>query len=138
MRALHHPGALFSGEVQLLFPSATLVASHVKSGRLRALAVTTARPSALVPGLPTLAASGLPGYESVAIYGVFVPAKTPATIVNYLSQQIVRVLNKPEVKERFFNFGTEVVGSSPEQFADAIKSEMARMGKVFKDSGFRE
>jgi tripartite-type tricarboxylate transporter receptor subunit TctC len=130
--------ALFSGEVQLLFPSAALVASHIKSGRLRALAVTTAQPSALVPGLPTVAASGLPGYEAVAIYGVFAPAKTPATIINYLNQEIVRVLNKPDVKRRFFNSGTEVVGSSPEQFADAIKSEMARMGKVFRDSGVRE
>ena len=126
--------ALFSGEVQLLFPSASLVTSQIKAGRLRALAVTTAEPTDLVPGLPTIAASGLPGYESVAIYGIFAPAKTPTAIINYLSQEIGRVLTKPDVKERFVNLGTQVVGSTPEQFSAAIKADMTRMGEVFKKS----
>ena len=69
--------------------------------------------------------------------GIFAPAKTPAAIINRLNQEIVRVLNRAEVKEKFFNAGVEVVGSSPEQLAATIKSEMARMGKVIKDAGIR-
>ena len=129
--------ALISGEVQLTITDVGLVAPHVKSGKLRALAVTSAEPSALVPGLPTVAASGLPGYEAVGMTGILAPAKTPAAIINRLNQEIVRVLNMPEVKEQFFNAGVEVVGSSPEQFAATIKSEIAKLGKVIKDAGIK-
>lgn len=120
-----------------MFPSAGSAAQHVKSGRLRALAVTSARPSALVPGLPTLAAS-LPGYESASPFGIFAPAKTPATLIERLNREIVRVLNSAEVKERFFNSGVETVGSSPAQLAAAVKSEMAKWGKLIRDAGIRE
>ncbi len=129
--------ALIAGQVQVMFPSAGLVTPHVKSGRLRALAVTTAQPSALAPGLPTMAASGLPGYESGSIYGIFAPAGILATLINRLNQEIVRALNRTEVKEKFFNVGVEIVGSSPEEFAATIKSDMARMGKLIKDAGIR-
>jgi tripartite-type tricarboxylate transporter receptor subunit TctC len=84
-----------------------------------------------------VAASGLPGYEIVSIHGIFAPAKTPAAIVNRLNQEIVRVLNSAEVKEKFFNAGTETVGSSPEQLMVTVKSEMVRLGKVIKDAGIR-
>src|SRR5207249_1713353 len=70
--------ALIAGQVQIMFPSAGAVAPHVKSGRLRALAVTSAQPTALAPGLPTVAASGVPGYESIAMFGIFAPARLPA------------------------------------------------------------
>ena len=123
--------------MQLAFATPGSVAQHIKSGRLRALAVTTAQPSALLPGLPTVAASGLPGYEAETLIGIFAPAKTPATIINRLNQEIVRVLNRADVKERFLNAGTETVGSSPEQLSSTMKSEMARMGKVIKDAGIR-
>jgi tripartite-type tricarboxylate transporter receptor subunit TctC len=103
---------------------------------LKALAVTSARPSALTPDLPTVAAT-VPGYEAVAIFGIFAPAKTPPALVNRLNQEIVRVLNKADVKEKFFNAGAETVGSSPEQFAAAGKSEMAKWGKVIKEAGIR-
>ncbi|MBI3937188.1 MAG: tripartite tricarboxylate transporter substrate binding protein [Betaproteobacteria bacterium] len=128
---------LISGQVQLTFGIAAPVAPHVKSGRLRALAITSAEPSALFPGLPTVAASGLPGYESVSLFGMFAPAKTPATLIHRLNQEVVHVLNRAEVKEKFFNIGVEAVGNSPEQFAAMIKADMARWGKVIKDAGIR-
>lgn len=130
--------ALMGAQVELMFSQAATVAPHVKSGRLRSLAVTSAQPSALLPNLLTLAASGLPNYEVVAIVGAFAPPGTSATLINRLNQEIVRVLNRAEVRERFFKAGVETVGSSPEQFATTIKSDMARLGKVIKDASIRE
>jgi tripartite-type tricarboxylate transporter receptor subunit TctC len=130
--------ALIAGEVQMMFPNAPSVASHLKSGRLKALAVGSARSSALAPGLPTVAASGLPGYEAVTNTGVFAPAKTPAAIVGRLNQEILRILAQPDVKERLFNLGVETVGSTPEQLTAMMKSEIARIGKVITDAGIRE
>ena len=109
----------------MFIAAGTASTPHVKSGRLRALAVTSAEPSALVPGLPTVAASGLPGYECGIDTGMFAPAKTPAAIINRLNQEIVRFLNTPEVKEKFLNAGVEVVGSSPEELAAIMKSDIA-------------
>jgi len=125
------------GEVQIMFPSAAAVTPHIKSGRLRALAVTSARPTALAPGLPTMAVSGLAGYESLGMFGVFAPAGTPAPIVNRLNQEMVRVLNKPDIKQKFFDSGTETVGNTPEEFSAIVKSDMAKMGKLIKDAGIR-
>jgi tripartite-type tricarboxylate transporter receptor subunit TctC len=110
---------------------------HVRLGKVRALAVTTAEPSPLVPGLPTVAASGLPGFEWVAATGIWAPAKTPAAVINRLNQEIVRVLNRADVKERFLNAGVEPVGNSPEAFAALIKSDIARVSKVIKDAGIK-
>ena len=128
---------LIGGEVHLMFPNAGSVMPHIKSGRVRALAVSTARPSALAPGLPTVAAS-VPGYETGAVICVFAPARTPAAIVDLLNREIVRVLNGAVVKERLFNSGSEVVANSPREFAAFIKSDMARMGKVIRDAGIHE
>ena len=128
---------LIGGQVQLGFPSSTSASPHVKSGRLKALAVTSDQPSALAPGLPTVAASGVPGYEAVSMTGTFTPAKTSKAIINRLNQEIVRVLNRADVKEKFFNTGAEISTGSPEQFGVTIKSEMARMGKVIKDAGIK-
>ena len=129
--------ALMGGEVQLLFPAASTVSSQVKSGRLRALGTSGTQPSALFPSLPTLAASGVPGYEWVGIFAVSAPAKTPATAITRLNQAIVQFLNTASAKEKFLDLGVEVVASSPEQLAATIKSEMARMGKVIRDAGIR-
>ena len=126
---------LIGGRVHLMFATAGSVTPHVKSGRLRALAVTSAQPSASFPELPTVAASGLPGYESGVSYSVFAPAKTPLTIINRLNQEIARVLNLPDVKEKFRASGIDTVGSSPGQLAAAIKSDMAKIGKVIEDAG---
>ncbi|MBI4191657.1 MAG: hypothetical protein HY525_14095 [Betaproteobacteria bacterium] len=129
--------ALISGEVQLMFPAVSTVGAYLKSGRLKVLAVASAQPSALLPGLPTIAASGLPGYESVSMYGMFAPAKTPEAIINRLNQEIVRVLNTPEAKKKLFNAGAEVIASSPERFAAAIRAEMTTLGKVISDRGIK-
>jgi tripartite-type tricarboxylate transporter receptor subunit TctC len=130
--------ALIAGHVQLMFPSAGSIAPHVKAGRLRALAVTSSRPSALTPGLPTVAASGLPGYESVAMFGILAPARTPAPLVSRLQREVAKALASPEVKARFFEAGVEPVGSSPEEYAATIRSEMDKWGKVIRDAGIRD
>ena len=129
--------ALISGEVQLMILDTGPIAPHVKSGRLRALAITSAEPSALFPSLPTVAASGVPGYESVTIIGLFAPAKTPQTVINRLNQEVVRFLRTPAAKEKFASTGSEVVTSTPDELAATIKADMARSGKVIKDAGLR-
>ena len=129
--------SLLGGEVQMSFASAGSVAGHIKSGKLRALAITTAKPSALAPGLPTVADSGLPGYQSASNAGMLVPARTPARLITLLNREIVQALTRPEMKELLFKEGTEVVGSSPQEFAASIKAEMASLGKVIKAAGIR-
>ncbi len=126
--------ALISGEVQLTINEAGLMLSHIKSGRLRALAVTSATPSALLPGLPTVAASGLPGYEWIGMTHIMAPARTPAPVIGRLNQEIVRALNKAEVRERYLNAGAEVVASTPEELAATIKADMTRITMVLKDA----
>lgn len=128
---------LIGGQVQLMFAVGSGAVPHVKSGRLRALAVTTAKPTPLLPGLPTIAASGLPGYESANNVGMFLPVKTPAAIVDRLSRESVRAFKMEAVRERAFNAGAEVVGCSPAEAAAAVKSEMTRMGKVIRDAAIR-
>jgi tripartite-type tricarboxylate transporter receptor subunit TctC len=130
--------AVIAGQLQLAFPDAGSASPHVKSGKVRALAISTAEPSALGPGLPTIAASGVPGYESGIISAMFAPAKTPVAIINRLNHEMVTVLGKPEIKERLFNSGVEVIASSPAQLAAKMKSEMVRMGKVIRDAKIRD
>ena len=130
--------SLIAGEVQVMFASASGVVTHIKSGKLKALAVTSAQPSALFPGMPTVAASGLPEYESASVSALFAPSKTPAVIVNRLNREVVRYLRTPEASERFLSSGVETVGSTPAQLATLMKSDIARMGKVIKDAGIRE
>jgi tripartite-type tricarboxylate transporter receptor subunit TctC len=129
--------ALLGGEVQMAFVSPPGGMPHVRSGRFRALAVTSAEPSILVPGVPTIASSGVPGYELIASDGILAPAGTPAAIISRLNQEIVRFLNMAETKERFFNAGVETAGNSPEQFAATMKADMTRLGKVIKDAGIK-
>ena len=126
---------LLGGEVQLMFSPAAPAVPHVKSGRLRALAVTSARPSALFPELPTVAASGITDYESVQKTGMFAPAGTAAAIVTRLNQEIVRILKEPDVRTKLANGGVEVIASTPAEFAAKIQTEMTRLGKVIKDAG---
>jgi tripartite-type tricarboxylate transporter receptor subunit TctC len=129
---------LLGGYVQLTFGAAGSVSPHIKSGKLKGLAVTSADPSSLFPGLPTIAAAaGLPGYEVGIIYGLWAPAKTPTAIVNRLNQETVRVLNMPATKQRFLVTGVETVANSPDEFAAVITSDMAKLGKVINDIGIR-
>lgn len=129
---------LIGGQLQMMFPVVPSAIPHVKTGKLRALAVSSAQPSALAPGLSTMAASGLPGYELVAVYGMFAPARTPATLLERLNREMVRGINTPEMKAQFLIAGAEVVGSTQQVFAAFIKADMARMSKVIKDAGIRE
>jgi tripartite-type tricarboxylate transporter receptor subunit TctC len=129
--------ALISGEVQLYISDVGLLLPHAKSGKLRALAVTSLDRSALVPDLPTVAASGLPGYEMIGVTGVFAPPKTPATFVSRLNREIVRVLNLPEIKEKFLTAGVEIIGSTPEQLAAKVKSDLVGIAKLVKDAGIK-
>ena len=129
---------LVGGRLQLMISTAGSVATHVKSGRLRAIAVTSSEPSPLAPGLPTVASSGLPGYESISIYGVYAPAKTPAAIIRQLNQVLVESLKTQEVRDRLLAVGVEAVGSTPEEFAAAIKADTARLAKVIRDAGIRD
>jgi tripartite-type tricarboxylate transporter receptor subunit TctC len=128
--------ALLGGEVQLTVSDVGLVMPHAKTGRLRPLAVTSAEPSALTPGLPTVAET-VSGYQSGGLITMFAPGKTPASIINRLNLEIVRFVNRPEVRTQFLGNAVEVVGSSPEQFAATIKSEIAKWGKVIKDAGIK-
>jgi len=128
--------ALMGGHVQLMFATAASVTPHIKSGALRGLAVTSAKPSALAPGLPAVSAS-VPGYESVLMYPMFAPAKTPAAVLRRLNDELVRILDRQDMKDKFIAAGVEPVGSSANQLSAIMKSEMARLGKVIKDSGIR-
>jgi tripartite-type tricarboxylate transporter receptor subunit TctC len=129
--------ALVTGEAQLSFANAASSMPYVKGGKIRGLAVTSAQPSALAPGLPTVAASGLPGYESKATLGMFAPARTPPPIVEQLNTQIVRTLNSSDVKQRLFDSGAEVIAGSPPELAAVMMSEMEAIGKIIKQAGIR-
>jgi len=128
---------LIANQIQVMFPTAGAASPHVKAGRVKALAVTSAERSSVAPELPTIAASGLPGYESIAIYGIFAPAGTPKAIIERLNREIAGILASADVKERFFAMGMEAVGGSPAQLTARVKSDMVRMGKVIRDAGIR-
>jgi tripartite-type tricarboxylate transporter receptor subunit TctC len=129
--------ALYANETQLMFPTAVSATPHVKSGKLRALGVTSAQPSALMPGVAPVAASGLPGYEAVTLFVAFAPAATPRAVVTRLNDEILRYLNAAGTREKIFDLGMETIGSSPEQLAATMKSELTRMEKVIREAGIR-
>jgi len=126
---------LFNGQVQLMFDGLPPAMPHIKSGRLRALAVATAKRSQLVPELPTLAESGLPGYDVHAWNGFVAPARTPRPIVEKLNAETVRVLAQRDVRERLLTMGAEPAGGSPEQFAALMKNEREKWGKFIRQIG---
>lgn len=129
--------ALLSGEIQVLLGDPGLVAPHAKQNRLKALAVTSAQPSALAPGLPPMAEAGLPGYEWIGMTLMVVPGKTPAPIITRLNQEIVRYISRPDVKERFLSSGTEISGSSPDELGTTLKNDTAKAAKLLKEAGIR-
>jgi tripartite-type tricarboxylate transporter receptor subunit TctC len=109
----------------------------VRAGRLRALGVTSAARSTLLPDVPTIAEAGLPGYEVTASFGLTIPAKTPKSRITRLNAEVVRALNPESVKARFANLGLEVVGSSPEEYQRLTIQESERLGKVIKAAGIK-
>ena len=127
--------AVMSGETQLMFASPGGSMPHVKSGRLRALAVGSDRASELAPGLPTIAESGVRGYVCETLHALFFPAGTPAPIVARLHQEVDRFLRSPEGRDQFIKGGVEAVSSTPEQLTATMKSEMATIGKVLRAAG---
>ncbi|HEV7821706.1 MAG TPA: tripartite tricarboxylate transporter substrate binding protein [Burkholderiales bacterium] len=122
---------MISGQVHAMFDAMPTALPQVKANRLRAVAVTTAKRSPQLPDVPTVAES-LPGFEAAGWFGFAAPARTPKEVVVILNKEIVRILALPEVKERLIAQGAEPVGDTPEQFAQYIKSEAAKWGKVIK------
>ncbi len=128
---------LLAGHVSLMFDNLASALPNIKAGRVRAIAVTTARRSPFVPDLPTISESGLPGFDIGTWFGVFAPAGTPREVVTKLNAEIVRILNTPGMKDRLANLGAEPMGNTPEQFAAFIKTEIPKYAKVIKASGAR-
>ncbi len=129
--------AVISGQITMAFPNIPPALPHVRSGKLKALAVTTAKRSIAVPDLPTVAESGLPGYEATAWFGVLAPAATPPQIILRLNAAIVTIVHTRDMQERLMAEGAEAVGNTPEQFAQIVKSDIAKWAKVVKASRAR-
>ncbi|MBI3068856.1 MAG: tripartite tricarboxylate transporter substrate binding protein [Betaproteobacteria bacterium] len=128
---------VLAGQVQILFATYAASRGHIQSGRVRALGVSTAKRPAALPDLPTIAESGLPGYDSGVWYGILAPAGTPREIVAKLNGEMIRALNHPEFRNLLVNGGIDPIGSTPEELGRYIKSEIAKWAKVVKDAGVR-
>ena len=126
---------LLGNQIAIMFDNMPSAIQHVRAGKLRPIAVTTAKRSPELPDVPTIAESGVPGYEATSWFGLFAVAGTPAPIVTQLNKALVKVLNNPDVKAKIVAQGGEVVAETPEQFAAFIKAETAKWGKVVKESG---
>jgi tripartite-type tricarboxylate transporter receptor subunit TctC len=126
---------LLAGRLQVLFSDMPIALPHAKSGRVRALAVTSGERSALLPEMPTVAESGVPGYAVENSWGVFAPKKVPTDIVAKLNAEIVRVHNLPDVRDRYASLGLEAVSSTPDQFVKIIRSDEAKLSRIIKATG---
>ncbi len=129
--------AVLSGEVSVYFGSIPALLPHMKSGRLRALGVTTVKRDPSVPDLPTVAEMGVPGYQAAEWQGIVVRAGTPAGVVTRLNQEIVKSLKAPDINQRFAAVGAQAIGSTPEEFAGFIRKERETWAKVIKAAGIR-
>ncbi len=127
---------LLSGRVQMTIGTGPEMAPHIKMGKLKALAVTTAQPTPLFPGLPTVAAT-VPGYQFESSYNLFAPDDTPAAIIRQLNHEVVQALNTPRAKKLVFDAGAEVHTTTPEQLADVMESELEKLGKVLRAAGIQ-
>jgi tripartite-type tricarboxylate transporter receptor subunit TctC len=128
---------VIAGEVQVMFATSASVIPFIKAGKLRALAVTSARRSASVAELPTVSEAGVPGFEAITWHGVVVPAATPRPLIGRMNRDIVQVLGMPDLRERLATLGAEVNAGTPGEFADYIASEIPKWAKVVRDSGAR-
>ena len=133
---LAHPD-LTSGRVSLMFDTVAAIGPQVKGGKVRPLAVTTAKRSSAAPQVPTMAQAGLPGYETSTWGGVLAPAGTPKAVVDKLNAEINKALASPDVRERLQNAGIEPAGGTPAQFASFLQVEMGKWAKVAKDAGIQ-
>ena len=128
---------VLAGQVQMMFMNLLPAMVHVKAGRMRGLAVTSAQRSAAVPDIPTIAESGFPGYESTSWHGIVVPAKTPAALVMRLHDEFAKITRSPDVKGRLESQGAAVIGNTPEEFAATIKAETVKWTKVIRTAGIK-
>jgi tripartite-type tricarboxylate transporter receptor subunit TctC len=126
---------LVGGQVQLVFATTASAIPQIRAGRIKGIAVTTARRSALMPELPTIAESGLPGFDANNWYGIVVPARTPRAIIDQLNAEVTKILNMPDVRTTLFNQGLDPAPGTPEQFGAYIKSERIKWARVIKESG---
>ena len=124
-----------SGETIFMFENIVTVLPLARAGRLRALAVTTIRRSRAADDIPTIAESGVPGYDANAWFGVFAPAGTPAAVINRLHAEIAKIVKTPDIRDRFLGLGAEPAGTTPEQFTAFFRNEVAKWAKVVKESG---
>jgi tripartite-type tricarboxylate transporter receptor subunit TctC len=129
--------ATAGGEVSMLFNTVGSVHPNVKSGRLRALGVTTTKRSDALPDVPTMAEAGLPGFQMSSWFGFLAPAGTPRPIINRLNAETIKALGTPEVKSATATMGANAMPGTPEQFADHIKSEIGRIGEIVKTAGIK-
>ncbi len=127
---------LMAGQIQLSFPSLPGALPHLKSGRLRALAVTGTRRSSVLPGLATVGET-LPGYATETWFGLFMPAGTPGDIIAKMNAEIVRIIGMPDVRDQLSAQGADPIGSSPEEFAAYVKAEIEKWARVIKQAGVR-
>jgi len=128
---------LMAGNVQVLIVSLPSVTGQMKSGRLRALGVTSAKRTSYMPELPTIAESGLPGYESSLWWGMFAPAKTPKPVIDRLNAEVHKAIAGPEMKKLYVEFGAEPAPTTPEAFSAMVKTEIAKWAKVVKDANIK-
>jgi tripartite-type tricarboxylate transporter receptor subunit TctC len=128
---------LIAGQSQLMFATSLSVIPHIKSRKLRALAVTNAKRSKLMPELPTISEAGVPGFEATTWHGVLTTGGTPVPIVNKLNTEINRILQLQDVRDRLSALGAEIIGGTPREFADHIQREIPKWAKVIKDAGVR-
>jgi len=126
---------LLGGQLEVMFDQVPAVLPHVKAGRVRALAVTTARRSAAAPEVPTMAEAGVPGYEMTVWYSFMAPAGTPRDIIVKLNTELVKILNQPEFKQKMLAQGAELTSSTPEQLAETIRADLAKYAKLAKEAG---
>ena len=127
--------ALLSGECQFTFATALSVQPHIKSGKLRALAVTTARRSPGFPDLPTVAEAGVPGFDAITWHGVVVPARTPQPVIARLNGEFNKLLRTADMRERLMALGSDIIGGEPKQLTEFMRVEIPRWAKVIKESG---
>jgi tripartite-type tricarboxylate transporter receptor subunit TctC len=128
---------LVGGRLQLMFENLPTVLPHIRSARLKALAVGTKARSALVPEYPTIVEAGVPGYEASTAFGVLAPAKTPAAVIGRLNRELVKILHSAGVKERLSAQGLEPVGGTPQQYTAHLKEELAKYGRIIKNTGIK-
>ena len=128
---------LLGGQVMTAYLNPLVITAHVKSGKLRGLAVTGPARLAVLPDVPTTAEAGLPGVEASVWNGFFVPHGTPRPVIETLNRELLRTFNAPDVREQVAASGSEVIGGSPGQFAGFIRQEIAKWGKVIKDAGIK-